>query len=75
MTGRDKTIYIREQDTGTWKQAEEAAWRARQSLSEFVADALRTHIREAAPRIGSYTPEPETGKDQDHEHGNNPGPS
>jgi hypothetical protein len=40
----NKTLYVRDEDTAVWDRAEEAAEKARQSVSQLVATALRHYL-------------------------------
>lgn len=40
----NRTLYVRDEDTAVWDRAEEAAEKARQSVSQLVATALRHYL-------------------------------
>lgn len=44
MASANKTLYIRDEDAPVWERAEEAATRARQSVSQLVTAALRSYL-------------------------------
>jgi hypothetical protein len=48
----NKTLYVRDDDSGTWEEAERYAETTRQSVSMVVVDALRQYLPLAQPDVG-----------------------
>lgn len=50
-----KTVYIRDEDEEVWRKAEELATERSESLSAFVAQALRARVSALEPQYGLVT--------------------
>lgn len=53
----NKTIYIRDDDTTTWEEAEHTAANTGQSMSALITSLLRDHLATAEPELVELTAE------------------